>query len=220
MPAHPAVGRIADTLVDSVFSSLAGRLDSRGGPVYPLHIGDSWLDPADGCRMEDLTVAAHPGLHRYTPTRGLPRLVHAIAARVAERSGIDTGPENVLVSAGATAGLTAVMHTILDPGDEVLILAPYWPLIRGIVLCAHGVPTPVPILGRVATSDELIEALERARTPRSVAVYLSTPNNPSGGVLPRGWVDGLADWATSRGLWIVSDEVYEDHVFEGEHRPA
>jgi aspartate/methionine/tyrosine aminotransferase len=123
----------------------------------------------------------------------------------------------VLVAAGATGGLGAVAGAILDGGDEVLILAPYWPLIEGIVRSFHGTPVAVPVLGgEVGSADAAVAAAESRRTARTVALYLSTPNNPSGRVLPRQWVEALVEWAARHDLWIVTDEVYEAFLYRGE----
>ncbi len=167
--------------------------------------------------MQDLTVDAHPGMHRYAPPRGLDSLIGSIVDRVATRTGVPTGPPNILVSAGATGGLGAVMGAILDPGDEVLVLAPFWPLITGIIRCFHGTPVVVPFIDEVDSPEAAIECVTRMKTDRTAALYISTPNNPTGRVLPPGWIEALVNWADRENLWIVSDEVYEDYVYDGEH---
>ncbi|MFP5284671.1 MAG: pyridoxal phosphate-dependent aminotransferase, partial [Thermoanaerobaculia bacterium] len=187
------------------------------GEVYPLHVGDTWMEPAEGCRMEDIRVADHPGMHRYAAPQGMPALLDAIAERALQRTGVPTSRENVLVAAGATGGLGAVAGAIVAPGDEVLILAPHWPLITGIVRSFHGVPVDVPFLGAVDSPETAVEAVRAKKTDRAVALYLSTPNNPAGRIIPRSWVEALVAWAQSEDLWIIADEVYEDYSFVGEH---
>lgn len=201
----------------SVYSALAHRLHGRSGETYPLHVGDTWMEPAVGCRMEDLRVAEHPGMHRYASVHGLPALLDALVERERAKTGLAIERDDVLVTAGATGGLGAVAGALLDPGDEVLILAPYWPLIEGIVRSFHGVPVPVPLLGRVDSPETAVAAVEELATARSVALYLSTPNNPSGRLLPRSWIEALVEWARRRDLWILSDEVYEPFIYRGEH---
>jgi N-succinyldiaminopimelate aminotransferase len=144
-------------------------------------------------------------------------LLEAVAARVAQRTGVATTPDEVLISAGATGGLCAAMGALLDPGDEVLILAPYWPLIPGVVRCARGTPVVVPFIGNVDSAEGAVETVKRHVSPRTAALYMSTPNNPTGAVLPRAWIEALVSWAAVEGLWVVSDEVYEDYVYRGEH---
>jgi N-succinyldiaminopimelate aminotransferase len=203
-----------------MFSFLAHRLASYDGEVYPLHVGDTWLEPAEGCRMQDLTVEDHPGMHRYAPPHGLPGLLDAIVERARARTGVPTERANVLVGAGATGALGAVMGAILEPDDEVLILAPYWPLIPGIVRCARGRVVEVPFLGVADSPQTAVDIVRQRATPASAAIYLSTPSNPTGRVIPREWIEALVEWASRENLWIVSDEVYEDYVYRGEHTYA
>jgi N-succinyldiaminopimelate aminotransferase len=140
-----------------------------------------------------------------------------LAARVETRSGTRTQQDDVLVTAGATGGLAAIVGAVVQPGDEVLVLAPYWPLITGIVRCYHGHPVGVPSIGDAEDSSAVVEQARRKFTSRTVALYVSTPNNPSGRVLPPDWIEALVAWACAEGLWIISDEVYEDYVYRGEH---
>jgi len=217
MPRHPQICSAIRTMEGSVYSALAHRIDGFPGEVYPLHVGDTWLEPADGCRMQDLTVAEHPGMHRYASPRGLPALLASIAERVQARTGVPTEPSNVLIAAGATGGLGAVMGAILEPGDEVLVLAPYWPLITGIVRCFKGRPVVVPFLGAVDSPASAVAAVRAHLGPRTAALYLGTPNNPTGKVIPGAWLEALVSWARDAGLWIVADDVYEDYVYVGRH---
>jgi N-succinyldiaminopimelate aminotransferase len=217
MPRHPRFSPSVDDIAGAVYSSLAHRLASHKGEVYPLHVGDTWMEPPAGCRMEDLRVAENPGMHRYAPPQGLPALLDAIAERVQTRSGTPTVRDNVLVATGATGALGAVAGAILAPGDEVLLLAPHWPLITGIVQSFHGIPVDVPFFGAADSPETAVEAVRERRTGRTVALYLNTPSNPTGRIIPRSWIEALVEWARSEDLWIVSDEVYEDYLFEGEH---
>jgi N-succinyldiaminopimelate aminotransferase len=217
MPRYPDFAASVAAIRGSVFSALAHRLRTYSGETYPLHVGDTWMEPAVGCRMEDLTVAEYPGMHRYAPPHGLPALVDAVAARTEARTGVATAPADVLLTAGATGGLGAVMGALLSPGDEVLILSPHWPLIAGIVRSFHAVAVQVPFLGEVATAAQAVARLEGHAGERTVAVYLNTPNNPTGRLLPAPLVEAVVGWAAGRGLWVVSDEVYEDYAYAGEH---
>ncbi len=217
VPRYPGFSSSVAELPGSVFSALAHRLASYEGEVYPLHVGDTWLQPAPGCRMEDLDAETFPWLHRYAMPQGIPDLIDAIAQLSTRRTGVRTRVEDVLVAAGATGALGAVVGATIEPGDEVLILAPFWPLISGIVKAFHGKPVPVPILGHVDSVETAIEAVQTRLTERSAALYLSSPNNPTGQVLPPEWIEGLVEWAAERDLWVYADEVYEDLVYDGDH---
>jgi N-succinyldiaminopimelate aminotransferase len=200
----------------SVYSALAEQLSRKPGEVYPLYVGDTWMEPPEGCRMEDLRTAEFPGMHRYSAVEGQPALRDGIVEYVRARSGVPTERSQVLVTTGATGGLGAMVGALVAPGEEVILLAPYWPLIAGIVTAFHGVPVPVPFL-ELSSAEQLVEAVRARLTERTVALYLNTPNNPSGRVLPRSWMEALAELARREGLWILSDEVYEDYVYQGEH---
>jgi aspartate/methionine/tyrosine aminotransferase len=217
MPRHPRFSPSVDDIAGAVYSALAHRLESFAGEVYPLHVGDTWMEPPPGARMEDFKVAEHPGMHRYAPPQGLPALLDAIAEHVHRRSGVPTGRENLLVTTGATGGLGAVAGAILAPGDEVLLLAPHWPLITGIVQSFHGKAVDVPFFGAADSPETAVEAVEALATDRTVALYLNTPSNPAGRIIPRPWIEALVEWARRRDLWLIADEVYEDYVFLGEH---
>jgi N-succinyldiaminopimelate aminotransferase len=201
----------------AVYSPLGERLHQRRGPIYPLHVGDTWREPFAGGCMEDLSQGAHPGMNRYGPTQGLPELLDAIVEKVRRRNRIACERDGVLVTGGATAGLQCVIGALADPGDEVLILAPFWPLIRGIVQGWRAIPVEVPFHGRVDSAGDAVAAVAERATHRTVALYVSTPSNPTGRMIPEDWLAELAEWARRQDLWLVSDEVYEDLVYRGAH---
>lgn len=217
MPRHPQAAPALARIAGSVYTALAHRMAHFAGEISPLHVGDTWLEPADGCRMQDLRVEDYPGMHRYAAPQGMPALLDAIVERTRQRMGVPTEREQVLVTAGATGGLGAAFGAMLEPGDEVLILSPYWPLVTGIVRCLHGIPVEVPLIGVAESPASAVETVRRALTPRTVALYLSTPNNPTGRCIPPAWLEALVAWAARENLWLVADEVYEDYVYEGTH---
>jgi aspartate/methionine/tyrosine aminotransferase len=199
----------------AVYSPGAAR---RGVPVAcPLNVGDTWLEPFVGGRMEDLRQADHPGLNRYSATQGVPELVDAIVEKVRSRNRLACERESVLVTAGATGGLCAAVGMLAAPGEEILILAPFWPLIRGIVQAFRAVPVEVPFFDRVGSAADAVEAVRAHIGPRTVALYVSTPSNPTGRLIPADWLEALAEFARREDLWLISDEVYEDLVYSGEH---
>jgi N-succinyldiaminopimelate aminotransferase len=201
----------------AVFSPIARQLDALGDRVVPLHVGDTWLEPFAGARMQDLLADEHPGLHRYSETQGLRATIDAIVEKVRERNRIPCERSSVLVTAGATGALGSALGMLTAPGEEVLILAPYWPLIRGIVQAFRASPVEVPFYDRVDSAEAAVEAVRERIGERTVAIYVSTPSNPTGRVLPRAWLAALAELARRERLWLLSDEVYEDYVYRGEH---
>jgi N-succinyldiaminopimelate aminotransferase len=201
----------------AVFSPVAARLDALRTSVCPLHVGDTWLQPFAGSRMQDLLEAEHPDLHRYSETRGQPALLAALVEKLRARNQIPCESGSVLVTAGATGALGAAVGMCSAPGEEVLVLAPFWPLIRGIVQAFRATPVEVPFYDRVDSAEAAVAAVRARLGPKSVALYVSTPSNPTGRVLPSAWLEALAAFARAEGLWLISDEVYEDYVYQGEH---
>jgi N-succinyldiaminopimelate aminotransferase len=208
----------------SVFSRLAHRIAAIEGERYPLHVGDTWMEPPVGARMENLTVADHPGLHRYPPPTGHPPLIRALA----EHRGIEA--DRILVTLGATGAWHAVAGTTLEPGEEVLVLAPYWPLFPGIVRSVGGRPIDVPFYdtdafvpgtdrSAIPTPEQAVAIVEAHITPRTVALYVNSPSNPTGVVLPPAVLKALAELARAHDLWIWSDEVYELYSYGPEVVP-
>ncbi len=217
MPRFPATVAGLEQVGGSVYSRLGERA-RQAAEFCPLHIGDTWLQPPPGCHMQDLKTAEHPGLSRYTTPQGMLELRQRIAERVERRSSVATCAEQILISTGATGGLATAIGALVEPGDEVLVLAPYWPLISGIVRSFHGRPIDVPVhTGEAQTLDEILATLTNKLSERSVALYLNSPNNPTGRVLSRSFLSALAEWARQHDLWLLADEVYEDYVYQGEH---
>ena len=201
----------------AVYSPFADRIADHPGPLYPLHVGDTWMEPFEGGRMEDLHVDRYPGMHRYCDTRGIPDLVDSVVQKVRSKNQLPCEPDNVLVCAGATGALSSAVGALIRPGDEVLILAPFWPLIRGIVQAYGGTPVEVPFYDRVTDAESALESVREKLSPATVALYVSTPSNPTGCVLPESVLVALAEFARQENLWLLSDEVYEDFIYCGSH---
>lgn len=210
MPRHPAVAPTVAAMRGGVFSHLAHRIAALQGEIYPFHVGDTWMEPPAGARMEDLNVADYPGMHRYSQPHGYAPLLDALAAR------LGVSKNRLLIAAGATGALGAVAGAVLAPGDEVLVLAPYWPLIRGIVSAARGVPIDVPFFDRAGTVEQRLAPLLSERTS---ALYVNSPNNPTGAVLDAETMQALANFARAHDLWLWSDEVYERYAYARPHLP-
>jgi N-succinyldiaminopimelate aminotransferase len=220
MPRHPRIAATSNGLSDRVYSVLAERARSMPGPVYPLHVGDTWLEPLPQARAESQRAADHPRLHGYSPLQGEPALLAAIRARIAARHGTELDPECLQVMPGATGGLAMVIAALLEPGDELLLPSPFWPLIRGIAASRGCAAVEVPFYTRLGEAGFDPEAaLERAITGRTAAIYVNSPHNPTGRVLQDDVVGAIARVAARHDLWVIADEAYEDLVYAGSPRP-
>jgi aspartate/methionine/tyrosine aminotransferase len=219
MPRPPTTSSAADALRGNPYSSLLGRMATHRGEVFPLHVGDTYRTAPAGCRPEELPPGI-PGINRYTDVWGLPDLRDAIAGRASADAGIPVTRANVLVTGGATAGLMAAVAALAAPGEEVLLLGPRWPLIEGHVRLAGATPVEVPVFTGDLSPAAVVAAVGAHASPRSVALYVNTPNNPTGRMLPPESVAALADFARERNLWLLADEVYELYAYAGPHRHA
>ncbi len=215
-PTPPLAAR-ALAMPGAIYSPFADRIHGHPGPLFPLHVGDTWRDPFVGARSEDIESDRVPRLHAYCDTRGLPALIEALREKLAKRNGLVHEPDEILVTAGATGGLTALAGAALEPDDQILILAPFWPLIRGIAQSFRATPVEVPFFDRVASREEALAAIESRITARSRVLYVSTPSNPTGRMIPGDWLEAFAALARRHDLWIFADEVYEDYAYALDH---
>jgi aspartate aminotransferase len=151
----------------------------------------------------------------YVQTTGVPRLLELLAEKLRVQNGIPIGsPDEILVTIGGIHGLFIACQALLEPGDEVIIPDPEWPPCAGNIRLAHGVPVPCPLheaLGWRYDLDELAGKI----TAKTRAIYVNSPGNPTGGVLTREDIQAIAALAEKHGLWIISDEAYEDVVYDG-----
>lgn len=159
--------------------------------------------------------AALAGFTKYTIGAGLPSLRDAVSKKLARRNGLDVPPDRVVVTTGSSGALATVFRTLLDPGDEVLLPDPGWANYVSVVLLAYGVPRFYTLDPARGFEPDLAE-LEAIVSPRTKAILVNSPSNPTGAVLSPEIVRGLVDFASRHDLYVVSDEVYEDCVFEGE----
>ena len=157
-------------------------------------------------------ACALPVSHHYTATAGLPALRQAIAEKTARDSGLSVDSGQVLVTNGAKHAVYNSFATLLDPGDEVLLTAPYWVTYPEVVRLMGGVPVMIETddsSGFLAT----VEQLEAAWTPRTKVLLFVSPHNPTGAVYPRGQIEAIGQWAVEHGIWVVTDEIYEHLVY-------
>lgn len=212
---------VARRVRPAVFAELQAHIDrkaARGEDLLPLHIGDTHVAPPAAARaVLDELDPNDATLHRYGATDGLSALRAAAAATLAAR-GLDVDPATeVLVGNGGTHALFCASRTVLDPGDEVLVAAPYWPLAPGVFGASGAVSVEVPLTQRLYADPTLDPAAIFAAhvTPRTKALYVISPNNPDGKVLSPSALERIAAFACEHDLWVFADEVYADIVFEG-----
>ncbi len=166
----------------------------------------------------EAAVAAcrEPRNHRYTPAPGLPELRQAIADKTRRDSGLEVAASQVLVTNGGKHAIYTAFATLLDSGDEVLLPAPYWTTYPEPIALFGATPVVVPT--DVASGFKVsVEQLEAAATPRTKALVFVSPSNPSGAVYAPEQVEAIGRWAAERGIWVVTDEIYE-HLTYDDHR--
>jgi aspartate/methionine/tyrosine aminotransferase len=226
MPRVTALSRTALAIRASVFADLAPRIEAHaraGGDLVALHIGDTHVLPPDAARFAHVEgAAADPALYCYGAIPGVDALKAAFVDTLARAGRGPEGAEagrHVLVGVGATHAIYCGLRAVLEPGDEVLVAAPYWPLSVGVVRAAGGVPVEVPLTQRLYADPGASAAalLEAAVTPRTRALYLISPNNPDGYTYSAAQLADVARLARARDLWVLSDEVYADYVYDGAH---
>ncbi len=159
-----------------------------------------------------MAACAEPKNHRYTPAGGLPELKAAIAAKTLRDSGLAVTADQILVTNGGKQAVYEAFATLLDPGDEVLLPAPYWTTYPEAIKLAGGVPVDV-----VTTEDQgyrvTVAQLEAARTDRTKVLLWCSPSNPTGAVASAEEVEAVGRWAVGHGIWVVADEIYEHLVY-------
>lgn len=160
--------------------------------------------------------AAQQGAHKYTPNAGIPELKAAIAEKMARYNGITVSVEQVCVHPGAVMGIASTMMALVDPGDEVLVPGLSWPNGEMTIRLLHGVPVPYSLTPERGFLPDLAE-LERLVTPRTKALLINTPGNPTGAVFPEALIKELAGFCQEHDLWFVSDEIYEQIIFDATH---
>ena len=162
-------------------------------------------------------ACAEPRFHKYTPAAGLPELREAVAAKTKRDSSYEVTAAQVLVTNGGKQAVYEAFATLLDPGDEVLVPAPFWTTYPEAIRLAGGVPVQVDTDETTAFLAS-VEQLEAARTPRTKVLLFVSPSNPTGAVYPPAQVEAIGRWAVESGLWVVTDEIYEHLVYgDAEH---
>ena len=192
----------------------AKALKAAGEPVIGFGAGEPDF-PTPDYIVEAAVVACHnPQSYRYSPAGGQPALKAAIAEKTMRDSGYQVDPAQVVVTNGGKHAVYNSIAGVVDPGDEVLIPAPYWTTYPEPVRLAGGVPVIVQtdISGGFRAT---VEQLEAARTERTKALIFVSPSNPSGAVYSKAEITAIGEWAVEHGIWVLTDEIYEHLTYDG-----
>ena len=197
----------------------AKALKAAGRPVIGFGAGEPDFPTPSYIVDAAVSAAKVVANHRYTPTPGLPELREAIVRKTKRDSGYEITSDQVLVTNGGKQSVYQSFAAILDPGDEVLLPAPYWTSYPECIKLAGGIPVEV-------FADEsqeylvTVDQLEKALTPKTKVLLFCSPSNPTGSVYSPEQVRAIAKWADEKGLWIITDEIYEHLLYDGATAPS
>jgi aspartate aminotransferase len=208
------VGAITESATLAV-DARAKALQAAGEPVIGFGAGEPDFPTPDHIVEAAVVACRDPRNHRYSPAGGLPELKEAIAAKTARDSGLHILPGQVLVTNGGKHAVYNTFEALMNPGDEVLLPAPYWTTYPEPIALSGGVPVVVPT--DAASGFRVgIDQLEAARTPKTKALVFVSPSNPTGAVYPADEIRAIGEWAVEHDLWVITDEIYE-HLTYGDH---
>lgn len=223
---HPQLSSRLSNRVGSIAESATLKVDARakalqadGQPVISFAAGEPDFATPDHV-VEAAAAAAHdPKNHRYTPAAGLPDLRTAIAAKTLRDSGLAVGINQIVVTNGGKQAVYQAFATLIDPGDEVILPTPYWTTYPESIKLAGGVPVEV-FAGADTGYRVTVEQLEAARTPRSKVLLFVSPSNPTGAVYSLEETRAIGEWALAAGLWVISDEIYQNLTYPSTAQPV
>lgn len=205
------IGAISESATLAV-DAKAKALKAAGRPVIGFGAGEPDFPTPDYIVAAAEEACRDSRWHRYTPAGGLPELKAAIAAKTLRDSQWEIGADQVLVTNGGKQALYNAFAALLDPGDEVILPAPYWTTYPESIRLAGGVPVEV-LTDETTGYRASVEQLEAARTPHTKMLVFVSPSNPTGAVYSPAEVEAIGRWALEHGLWVVTDEIYEHLVY-------
>ena len=207
------IGAIAESATLKV-DAKAKALKAEGRPVIGFGAGEPDFPTPDYVVEAAVEACRDPRNHRYTPAGGLPELKKAIAEKTRRDSGYEIEPANVLVTNGGKQAIYAAFAAMLDPGDEVIVPAPYWTTYPEAIQLAGGVPVDV-LADETQDYKVTVEQLEAARTDRTKVLLRVSPSNPPGAVHTADEIRAIGQWVEDHQLWVLTDEIYEHLVYDG-----
>ncbi len=194
----------------------AAALRAEGKPVIGYGAGEPDFPTPEPIVQAAIAAAEDPSSHRYSPAAGRPQLRAAVAAKTLRDSGYDVEPSQVVITNGGKQAVYLTCQVLLDPGDEVLLPAPYWVTYPEAVALAGATAIPIPT-DESTNFTVTVEQLEAATTDRTKMLIFVSPSNPTGAVTSRADMVAIAEWAAERGIWVMTDEIYE-HLVYGDAR--
>ncbi|NIY67382.1 pyridoxal phosphate-dependent aminotransferase [Streptomyces malaysiensis] len=205
------IGAISESATLAV-DAKAKALKAAGRPVIGFGAGEPDFPTPDYVVDAAAAACRDPKYHRYTPAGGLPELKAAIAAKTLRDSGYEVEATQILVTNGGKQAIYEAFAAILDPGDEVIVPAPYWTTYPESIRLAGGVPVEV-VADETTGYRVSVEQLEAARTKNTKVLLFVSPSNPTGAVYSREQIEEIGRWAAEHGLWVLTDEIYEHLVY-------
>ena len=200
-------------------SNKSRELKSQGKPVIGFGAGEPDFPSPEYVVDAAIKAAADPKNHKYSPAAGLESLRQIIAKTTKDYSGFEINSDNVIVSNGGKQSILTAFLSILDPGDEVIIPAPYWTTYPEAVKIAGG--TPVFVETEKSNNFKVtVEQLEKSKSKNTKMLVWCSPSNPTGVVYSKEEAEEIYEWIFKNDLWILSDELYEHLVYEGETSPS
>jgi aspartate/methionine/tyrosine aminotransferase len=192
----------------------AKAMKAAGIDVIGFGAGEPDFPTPDFIVEAAAAACADPRNHRYTPTPGLPELREAVADKTRRDSGYEVRPAQVIITNGAKQAVFNSIAALVDPGDEVLIPAPYWTTYPEAVRLAGGVPVDV-VTSEASGFKATVADLEAARTHRTKLLIFASPSNPTGAVYSGEQIAAIGEWAVANGIFVITDEIYEHLVYGG-----
>jgi aspartate aminotransferase len=211
------VGQIEGSSTIAI-AALCRELRAQGRDVIDLGVGEPDFATPEFIAQAGI-ASIEQGYTHYPPVPGIPALRSAIARSLESATGKRADPAGVVVTSGAKQALFNVCFTLFGPGDEVLVLAPYWTSYPALVQLARAEPRVVSTTA-AAGFKVTVADLERAFSPRTRGLILNSPSNPTGSTYSRSELAELAGWAAQRDLWIISDEIYSRICFNAPRAPS
>lgn len=207
------IGAIAESATLAV-DAKAKALKAAGAPVIGFGAGEPDFPTPDYIVQSAFEALKNPANFRYTPAAGLPELKDAIVEKTKRDSGLTISSSQVLVTNGGKQAVYQAFASIIDPGDEVLLPAPYWTTYPEAIALAGGKTVEV-IADETSNYLITVDQLEKARTAKTKALLFCSPSNPTGSVYSQERVIEIGKWAQQHGIWVITDEIYEHLVYDG-----